>query len=106
MTTELAQQSAALIKSQKWNSDAIGFVLTLNDNREICVQYEIQDNPINFSNGYPGDIFPIIERSACSDNADLSTDEHEMFLEYIKNNKEIQDKIANLKYEEGVIVEA
>lgn len=53
MTTELIQQAAAMIKKQIWNSDAMGFVLTLNDDREICVQYEIQDDAINFSNGYP-----------------------------------------------------
>lgn len=54
----------------------------------------------------PGDLFAVIERSACSDNANLSDDEQEMFLEYIDQNKEIQNKIADLKYEDGVIVEA
>lgn len=80
------------IQSLIWNSDLVGYVITLNDNRIVQVQFELNENALH------GDYNTY---SACIDkqndySLDLTDEEEEFIIDYIKNNKEIRNKEIEL----------
>lgn len=80
------------IVDMEWNSDLAGFILTLNDNRKVQIQF---DDRLRADYGTN---YPIIDKQNCYGLA-ITDDEEEQIEEYILTNKTIRAKAEELDAE-------
>lgn len=84
-----------LVKDIEYNDDLKGFILTLHDNRTVQVQYDLCTDRLNADYGTYS---PSIDYCNGYD-LDLNEEETDIIKEFIRENKEIQDKSIEIEEE-------
>ena len=93
--SQLPQEAKIEVSEVEYNDDLNGFVVELKDGRIVQVQFEKESNRLDADFGT---YFAVIDKEN-NYGLDLSDEEEELFYDWLRNNKVIQDKIKELDAE-------